>query len=140
MTDPIDDCHGKKTCPWNDRKSERWVHSVDAATLQPRGGGEWVKRLAPNSQRARSADVPRHRDECPRQSQQVMPTSTHLRFIGGTQVAKRRAETDRGRGPPTPTEDRVDLDLAHHRARARMASGSSTFGNRRRRSMHLVRC
>lgn len=45
MTDPIDDCHGKKKCPWNDRKSDRWVQAVDAAAWKARGGGEWVKRL-----------------------------------------------------------------------------------------------
>jgi hypothetical protein len=45
MSDPIDECHGKSTCPWNDRKSERWVEAVDAAPWDLRGGGEWIKTI-----------------------------------------------------------------------------------------------
>jgi hypothetical protein len=45
MTDPVDECQGTAECPWNDRKSERWLAAVDQAPWQPRGRGEFIKEL-----------------------------------------------------------------------------------------------
>lgn len=42
--DPIDDCNDG-SCKWDDRQSLRWVAAVDAASWEPRGSGEGLKRL-----------------------------------------------------------------------------------------------